>query len=169
MMQRKVLNYIVLAAILLIMFAVIAASPMGAAIRAKLLCATETGNCVEAWNTGIVVYPGVPNATMTPSFSIIATSGAVFGKVIGASTPGVLCNRGSTTVTDTVTFTSTVTAITTPAWASCNPNAISADAYNCSAAVGTPGSVVILVKNSAVTPAANAAGASVNWTVCGTN
>ena len=97
-------------------------------------------------------------------------SGVLDGSnVYQAATPGIVCNKKQTTITDTVTYTSTVTAITTPSWASCSLNVLTADAEHCSVAVGTPGAVVVLVRNSAVTPAANAAGALVNWEVCGTN
>lgn len=42
---------------ILLITALVAASPMGAAMRAKLLCATETGNCVEGWNsTDVTLY-----------------------------------------------------------------------------------------------------------------
>lgn len=79
----------------------------------------------------------------------------------------MICKQGRTTITDTVAYTSTVTAITTPAWSSCTLDTITGDAASCASSVGTPGAVSLVVRNSAATPAANAAGAIVNWEVCG--
>lgn len=87
------------------------------------------------------------------------------GKVLEG---GVNCVKRSTTVTDTAQYTSTVTALSTPTWASCSMSTITGDANNCAIAVGTPGVVSIIVRNSNATPAANAVGAAVNWEACGT-
>jgi hypothetical protein len=80
---------------------------------------------------------------------------------------GVYCRRSSATITDTVSYTSTVTAISTPTWAGCTLSAITGDANVCGAAVGS-GIITVTVKNSAATPAANSAGALVYYEVCGT-
>lgn len=133
-----------------------------------IICRFEATACVESWGSNIVVYPGQPNATMTPSFRIVATSGAVYGKVLAASTPGITCNRGTNTITDTVTYTSTVTSIATLTWGSASLQSISGDAARAAINVATPGSAIITVRNSNATPAANAAGAVVHWEVCGT-
>lgn len=87
------------------------------------------------------------------------------GKVLEG---GVNCVKRSTTVTDTAQYTSTVTALSTPTWASCSMSTITGDANNCAIAVGTPGVVSIIVRNSAATPAANTTPAAVNWEACGT-
>jgi hypothetical protein len=86
------------------------------------------------------------------------------GKVIEG---GVNCFRSNSTVTDTVSYTSTVTAISTPTYVDCSLRTLSGDAIACGITHGT-GAVTITVRNAAATPAANAAGAVVNYEVCGT-
>lgn len=86
------------------------------------------------------------------------------GKVIEG---GVNCFRSNTTVTDTLDITSTVTAISTPTWADCSLRTITGDAAHCAITQGS-GVVTITVRNSNATPAANAAGAVVNYEICGT-
>jgi hypothetical protein len=87
------------------------------------------------------------------------------GKVIES---GVNCFRANNTITDTASYTPTVTAISTPIWAECSLAAVTGDAAHCGAAFGATANVTITVKNTAATPAANAAGAVVYWEVCGT-
>ena len=136
--------------------------------QSQAKCYTQAGAATVVASSGCYyVFQSGSNFSVEAGATV-----SIPGSVLGASgvqraTTPVLCAKGQTTVTDTVTLTSTVTAITTPNWASCNLNAVSADANVCSSAVGTPGSVVVLVKNSLQTPAANAAGALVNWEVCG--
>lgn len=95
----------------------------------------------------------------TPIWSVL-DGGAVRGYVVSAATPEKLENCWSSTITGTGSYTSLTTAISTPEFAWCNISGISADALNCGAAVGQ-GIVTITVRNSAATPAANAAGATV--------
>jgi len=112
----------------------------------------------------------------TPRIQVAATSGAisnlvvstVVAPVIGAATPGIICHRTTQTITDTATYTSTAIAVTTPASVMCSMNAITADAAHCRAVVGTPGSVIVSVVNTALTPAANSTGAAVTFDTCGT-
>lgn len=87
------------------------------------------------------------------------------GKVIER---GVNCFRTNNTITDTASYTPTVTAISTPVWAECSLATITGDASHCAANFGLTANITITVKNSAATPAANAAGAVVYWEVCGT-
>ena len=150
------------------LFLLSAFGPVLSQSATAIICRFESTACVESWGSNILVYPGQPNATLTPSFKVVATSGSVYGKVLGNPTPNQTCLRSSATITDTVSYTSTVTAITTPTWAGCDLQSISGDAARCGAVTGS-GIVTITVRNAAATPAANAAGALVNYQVCGTN
>lgn len=71
------------------------------------------------------------------------------------------------TITDTASYTATVTAISTPVYTWCSMNAITGDANNCAAIHGV-GNITVTVRNAAATPAANATGAAVTWCVLGT-
>ena len=82
------------------------------------------------------------------------------GYVNAAATPNKLENCWSSTITGTASYTSNITAIATPEFAWCNLSSPSADANVCGAAVGS-GIVTITVRNSAATPVANSAGATV--------
>lgn len=95
----------------------------------------------------------------TPVFSV-NNGGAARGYVNAAATPNKLENCWSSTITGTASYTSNITAIATPEFAWCNLSSPSADANVCGAAVGS-GIVTITVRNSAATPVANSAGATV--------
>lgn len=103
----------------------------------------------------------------TPVFSINNGGSVTGGKILANPTAGLSMNCGVATITDTVTYTSNVTAISTPTWGQATLRNISGDAARVSINVATPGSAVITVRNSNATPAANAAGAVVNWCVGG--
>lgn len=102
----------------------------------------------------------------TPVFTV-GQNGAINGKVMAYPTPNVQINCRTDTITDTATYTSSVTAISTPTFATCAMNSITGDAIHCAAIVGS-GAVTVTVRNSAATPAANAAGAAVTWCAGGT-
>lgn len=104
----------------------------------------------------------------TPVFSINNGGAVTGGKVLANPTAGLSMNCQTSTITDSVTYTATVTAISTPAWGVASLRSISGDAARVAINVATPGSVLITVRNSNATPAANAAGAVVNWCVGGT-
>jgi hypothetical protein len=149
-------------------------------VQAKATALGTATPLAEFWrqsNTGDTLL--IRDARGTPRIRVAPTSGAmtvdnltlstVVAPVVGYPTPGIICNRNTQTITDTATFTSTVTAITTPSSVMCSMNAITGDAANCRAVVGTPGSVIVSVVNTALTPAANATGAGVTFETCGTN
>lgn len=96
-------------------------------------------------------------------------AGATVSGVLAYPTPQTSMRCGTSTITDTVTYTSTVTAITTPTWGQATLRGISGDAARVAINVATPGSAIITVRNSNATPAANSSGAVVNWCVGGTN
>lgn len=103
----------------------------------------------------------------TPVFIIKNGGNVGNARVLAYPTPGVGMRCGTNTITDTVTYASTVTAISTPVWGQCSLQAITGDASRC-AIITANGSTTITVRNSAATPAANSAGAVVNWCVGGT-
>lgn len=103
----------------------------------------------------------------TPVFSI-NNGGGINGKVLAYPTPNTSMNCKQSTITDTVSYTSTVTAISTPRFGTCTLESITGDAAGCALDVGNDGSITVTVKNAAATPAANAAGAVVNWCAGGT-
>jgi hypothetical protein len=100
----------------------------------------------------------------TPVFTVL-NGGEVTGKVLRYATAGTQLVCGTTTITNTAQVSH---GLTTPAYAVCSLNqAVAGDAVGCATLVG--GSVVtVTVHNSAVTPAANSTGASINWCVIGT-
>lgn len=92
-------------------------------------------------NAGVSVLLDVRDSA-TPVFTI-GQGGAVTGKVLAYPTPGTGMRCGTSTITDTVSYTATVTAITTPVWANCSLQEISGDAAACGAVTnwcvgGTP-------------------------------
>jgi hypothetical protein len=113
-----------------------------------------TGKIVEFMDAGTAVWS-------------INDGGGVNGKVLAYPTPNTVINCKTNTITDTASYTATVTAISTPQFALCTMNTITGDAEKCAAAVGG-GAVTVTVRNSAATPAANAAGAVVYWCAGGT-
>lgn len=102
----------------------------------------------------------------TPNFTV-GNAGAVTGQVLQYATAGQRQFCATNTITDTVSYTSTVTAVTTPVFTLCSMNAVTGDAATCAASHAT-GSVTVIVRNSNATPAANAVGAAVTWCVVGT-
>ena len=96
------------------------------------------------------------------------TLGTVTAPVVGYATTGKRQFCSTTTITDTATYTSLTTAVTTPLFSWCTLSAVTADANGCGATFGHTSNVTVTIKNSAVTPAANAAGAAVTWCVLGT-
>lgn len=114
-----------------------------------------TGKVVEFMDGGTPVYS-------------INDGGAVNGKVLAYPTPNTAINCKTNTITDTASYTATVTAISTPQFALCTMGAITGDAEKCAALVGANGSITVTVRNSNATPAANAVGAVVYWCAGGT-
>lgn len=102
----------------------------------------------------------------TPVLSLL-DGGAVRGKVLAFPTPNLQANCKTNTITDTASYTATVTAIGTPVYTWCSMNAITGDAAGCAATFGQTANITITVRDSAATPAANAAGAAVTWCVVG--
>lgn len=102
----------------------------------------------------------------TPQFSV-SGAGAVTGQVLQYATAGQRQFCATNTITDTASYTSSTTAVATPVYTWCSLGDITGDANNCAATHGT-GSITVTIKNSAATPAANAAGAAVTWCVIGT-
>lgn len=103
----------------------------------------------------------------TPVWSI-NNGGGVNGKVLSYPTPNTALNCKQSTITDTVSYTATVTAISTPQFGNCTLESITGDASHCALDIGANGSITITVRNSNATPAANAAGAVVSWCAGGT-
>jgi hypothetical protein len=103
----------------------------------------------------------------TPVFSVNNGGAITGGRVLAYPTAGIQINCKTNTITDTASYTATVTAISTPIFATCTLNAITGDAEKCAAIVGS-GNVTITVRNSAATPAANTTGAAVTWCTGGT-
>lgn len=95
-------------------------------------------------------------------------SGATVSGVMRYPTPQIIMNCGTSTITDTVTYTSSTIYVSTPVWGQATLRGISGDAARVAINVATPGSAIITVRNSNATPAANSAGAVVNWCVGGT-
>lgn len=102
----------------------------------------------------------------TPVFSV-SNSGSVSGQVLSYATTNQRQFCATNTITDTASYTATVTAISTPVYVTCSMNAITGDANNCAAIHGV-GNITVTVRNSAATPVANATGAAVTWCVIGT-
>lgn len=178
MKQKSILFMIAVAAALL---AALANLPLVAALAQNVACYTQQGGanvvagsgCTYSWRAGssLKVQGGTASfagdLTATPYLVINPTTGAkINGAVIGA-TPGIVCNRGSATFTNTVSYTSTVTALTTPTWSGCAMQAITGDAFGCSAAAGS-GIITLTIRNNAATPVTNATLAAVSWEACGT-
>lgn len=163
-MNKNILKGLVL--LILIILAMVMAYPT---LAQNVACYMQQGGATWVAGSGCTwnvksgsTFQIDAGATVSIPSSVLGSSG-----VVRAATP-VFCNRGSATITDTVAYTSTVTAISTPTWANCSMRTITGDAYNCAVSVGTPGAVSIIVRNNAATPAANAAGAAVDWVACGT-
>ncbi len=125
--------------------------------------AVAASGCEYEFQSGSILDIQVGATAVIPA-SVLGQSG-----VLQYATPGKVLNCTQSTITDTLTLTSSVTAITTPQWATCTMNTITGDAEKCAAAVGTPGSILVIVRNSNATPAANAAGAAVTVCTGGTN
>jgi hypothetical protein len=145
----------------------IKSSALGTATPQNMIWNQGNSRSFEIRDTG-----GTPEVVVNSAGAMTINSltlSTVTAPVIGYPTPGILCNKKSNTITDTAAYTSTVTAITTPAWASCTMSTITGDAAHCAASVGTPGAVSVIVRNVATTPVANSVGALVFWEVCGTN
>ena len=102
----------------------------------------------------------------TPVFTV-GQAGAVTGLVLQYATSGQRQFCATNTITDTASYTSSTTAVATPVFTWCTLADITGDANNCAATHGV-GIITVTIKNSAATPAANAAGASVTWCVVGT-
>lgn len=157
-MNDKTKIFLVLGAFLVIVLS--AFTPILSQTANAIVCRFEATACVESWGSNIVVYPGQPNATMTPAFRVVATSGAMYRN-------GIACIEKSATITDSASYTATAIApVNTPTWASCTLNSITGDSARCAATTGS-GIVTITVKNSAATPAANSSGAALYFRVCG--
>lgn len=100
----------------------------------------------------------------TPVFQV-AGSGAVTGQVLKYASAGTQFVAGTTTITGSGTV---VHGLTTPVYAFCDLAADNTgDAATCTTSI-SEATVTIKVWNTAATPAANAAGVSVNWAVIGT-
>lgn len=125
--------------------------------------AVAASGCEYEFQSGSILDIQAGATAVIPA-SVLGQSG-----VLQYATPGKMLNCTTSTITDTLTLTSSVTAITTPQWATCAMNTITGDAEKCAAAVGTPGSILVIVRNSNATPAANAAGAAVTVCTGGTN
>lgn len=103
-------------------------------------------------------------AASTPVFAV-SKAGAVTGQVLKYATAGKEVVCGTATVTDTATI---ATGLTTPLFCLAGLTDIpSGDARTASCAVNST-NVVVKVRNSALTPAANATGAVINWCSIGT-
>lgn len=110
----------------------------------------------------------IQNATIEDvALTDVTLGGTVTAPVVGYGSTGQRQFCATNTITDTASYTSTVTSITTPAFAWCTLGAVTADASGCGAAFGATSNITITIKNSAATPAANAAGAAVTWCVLG--
>lgn len=103
----------------------------------------------------------------TPNFTV-GNGGVVTGLVLQYASSGQRVFCATNTITDTASYTTSTHAVTTPTFALCTLGAVTADANGCGAAFGQTSNVTVTIKNSAVTPAANAAGAAVTWCVLGT-
>jgi hypothetical protein len=103
----------------------------------------------------------------TPVFTV-GNSGAVSGQVLSYATTNQRQFCATNTITDTASYTATVTAVSTPVFTWCALEEVTGDASHCGANFGATANITITVKNSAATPAANAAGADVTWCVIGT-
>lgn len=112
-----------------------------------------TGKIVEFMDNG------------TPVWSVL-DGGAVNGKTWKNPTTGQTQYCNLATVTASVSYTSTVTAISTPTSGVCTLTAITGDANKCSVINGT-GIFTISVVNSALTPAAASGAAGVNFCLQG--
>lgn len=100
----------------------------------------------------------------TPVFQV-GGDGTVTGKTLRYATAGTQLICGTATVTDTATVATGLTTCLYPG--ATLGQAATGDAALVDAACSS-GNIVIHVKNSALTPAANAAGAIVNWCAVGT-
>lgn len=77
------------ALVILALIVTVAASPLGAGIRGKIQCFTETGNCVEGWNgVDVNLYS---DAGSTSKFSVEGSTGAT---IVGDSSTGSLTLEG---------------------------------------------------------------------------
>lgn len=115
-------------------------------------------------NGGSGVSVEVRNGSATPVFKVGSTGG-VTGQVLKYSTAGTQIVCGTQTITDTANV---VHGLTTPIYGLCALNqTLTGDAFACNATVSGI-TVTVKVRNTAATPTANSAGASVNWCVIGT-
>jgi hypothetical protein len=141
-------------------------SSFGTATPQLLIQNQGSGRSFEIRDTG-----GTPeayvNADGSMTINALTVTSISGGSVLGYPTPGIRLNCKSNTITDTASYTATVTAISTPQFALCTLSDVTGDANTCGAAVGS-GIVTITVKNAAATPAANSAGATVHWCAGGT-
>jgi hypothetical protein len=144
----------------------------------------------DAWNGGrmdgpVVIKQPTAQGTATPGVIIdsdglgvildvrdantpvltVYNGGTVNGKALRYATAGSQIICGIQTITDTATIT-TGLAQSTYCLAQLNATAIG-DARSASCTAGTT-TVVVTVRNSALTPAANGTGASVTWCAIGT-
>lgn len=117
---------------------------------------------------GASTFDGAVDINGATTLDGAVTLGTVTAPVVGYATTGKRQFCATNTITDTATYTSLTTAVTTPLFAWCSLGAITADANDCGAEFGQTSNVTVTIKNSAVTPAANAAGAAVTWCVLGT-
>jgi len=162
---------IIIAIVCLVTLAALAGIQRLAGAQSQAACYTQAGavkvvagsGCEYEFQSGAVLDIQAGATAVIPA-SILGQSG-----VLQYATPGKVLNCTQSTITDTLTLTSSVTAITTPSWATCTMNTITADAEHCAAAVGTPGSILVIVRNSALTPVANGTGAAVTVCTGGTN
>lgn len=133
----------------------------------KVAAPTAVGTATPA---AVVDNAGAGNVLLsvrkaaTPAFEVY-NSGVVNGKVLRYATAGTQIVCGTQTITDTANVSH---GLATPAYAMCSLNqTLTGGAYACNATVSGI-TVTVKVRNNAATPAANAAGASINWCVIGT-
>lgn len=65
--KKQNYNWVKVGLLILALIVTVAASPLGAGIRGKIQCFTETGNCVEGWNGVDVVLYSDAGSTQTAS------------------------------------------------------------------------------------------------------
>lgn len=115
--------------------------------------------------TGGNVALEVQNANGTPVYQV-SSAGDVAGNVLKYATPSTQIVCSTQTITDTANVSH---GLTTASYALCSLNqTITGDSAACNATVTGGVTVTVKVRNSAATPAANSAGASINWCVIGT-
>lgn len=135
---------------------------------------TTPGDCVQAWNGSTMHFysaAGLNTFSVDGATGNITTTGtlSVGGEITES---GTNCAKGQTNVASGSATVSAVTlsalGITTPTWADASlAVAATGDAENVSH-TNSAGVVTLLVKNSALTPAAATTTTAVDWEVCGT-